>query len=194
MSWQLRSALRGKEVIYGQVLGFSLRAVTFPMEGVLQAGVHARVVTLGSRVALAGILQISPWDADYSGSQFACKLELERNYKGKVSFFLFAFLGGKWVYSHCFLGISSWEKSVVSRLLRGKTLSVHLEIWTPVYLVPYQNVNFGKTQTSEKNGVFSEGSDLIPGLTGVDWSNWQTPHLLWLSRGDVAVLNDEQIP
>lgn len=52
--------LRGEKVIYVQVLGFSLCAVTFPTEGVLQAGVHARVVTLGSRVALAGILQISP--------------------------------------------------------------------------------------------------------------------------------------
>lgn len=67
---------------------------------------------------------------------------------------------------------------MVTRQLRGKTLSVHLEIRTLVYLVPFQNVNFGKTQTSEKKGVFSEGSVLIPELAGVDWSKWQPPHLL----------------
>lgn len=142
---------------------------------------------------LLGFYKFHP-DADYSSSQFACKLELERNYKGKVCFFLFVFLGEKWVYSHCFLGISSSEKSVVTRQLRGKTLSVHLEIRTLVYLVPFQNVNFGKTQTSEKKGVFSEGSVLIPELAGVDWSKWQPPHLLWLSHGGAAVLNDEEMP
>lgn len=44
----------------------------------------------------------------------------------------------------------------------GKTLSVHLEICTLVYLVPFQNVNLGKTQTSEKKGVFPQGSALVP--------------------------------
>lgn len=51
-----------------------------------------------------------------------------------------------------------------------------------------------KLKLSEKKGVFSEGSAVIPGLAGAGWSDWQTPHLLWLSFGGVAVLSDEQIP
>lgn len=64
----------------------------------------------------------------------------------------------------------------------GKTLSVHLEICTLVYLVPFQTVNLGKTQTSEKKGVFPQGSALVPEQAGVDWGDWQTPSLTVLSR------------
>lgn len=49
----------GEKIIYGQVLGFFLCVAAFSTKDVLQAGIHADVVTLGSGVALDGILQFS---------------------------------------------------------------------------------------------------------------------------------------
>lgn len=47
--------LRGGKVIYGQVCFFCLCVAAFSTKGVLQAGVHTGVVTLGSRAGPDGI-------------------------------------------------------------------------------------------------------------------------------------------
>lgn len=113
-----------------------------------------------------------------SAHSLLASLNLRGIIKAKFTSFSLLFLVRNEFLVTAFWGYPAEKKSVVSRGLRGKTLSVHLEICTPVYLVPFQNVNFSKTQTSEKKGVFSEGSAVIPGLAGADWNDWQMPHLL----------------
>lgn len=70
-----------------------------------------------------------------------------------------------------FLGISNWEKSHDQKTVKLRTaLSMHFEVCTLVYRVPFQNVTLNKTQTSEKKWVFPQGSTLIQSwqwLTGV---------------------------
>lgn len=76
-----------------------------------------------------------------------------------------------------------WEhpterKAVVSRQLMGKTLSMCFRVCMLKYLVPFQSMNLSKTQTSEKKGVFPQGSTQILEFAVFDWSDWQTLCLL----------------